>query len=71
MIRDAIVAKLREKVPALRGKDVAKLAFEQLKAADVGIDWRNMADFDNQLRHAYHRIDVEILFPSPQTTSLP
>ncbi len=35
---------------------------EQVKATEQKIDWPAMAALGNRLRHAYHRIDVEILF---------
>ena len=34
----------------------------QLKAAEPGIEWRQVADIGNHLRHAYHRVDAEILW---------
>jgi uncharacterized protein with HEPN domain len=35
---------------------------EQVKATESKIDWSAMAALGNRLRHAYHRIDIEILF---------
>jgi uncharacterized protein with HEPN domain len=33
-----------------------------LKSKEPGIDWRRMADLGNRLRHAYHRIDSNLLW---------
>jgi uncharacterized protein with HEPN domain len=33
-----------------------------LKARQPEIDWRKMVDFGNRLRHAYHRIEPNILW---------
>ena len=35
---------------------------EDLKAKNTDIPWRRMADLGNWLRHAYHRVDAEILW---------
>lgn len=35
---------------------------DEVKAAHADIDWAGIAALGNQLRHAYHRIDVEILW---------
>ena len=34
---------------------------EDVKARERSIDWRRMVDFGNQLRHAYHRINPQML----------
>jgi len=34
---------------------------EAIKAENSDIDWAGMAALGNRLRHAYHRIDIEIL----------
>ncbi len=33
-----------------------------LKAEEPGIPWRRIGDIGNHLRHAYHRVDAEILW---------
>jgi uncharacterized protein with HEPN domain len=33
----------------------------EIKATEPGIDWHRMVDLGNRLRHAYHRIQIEIL----------
>jgi uncharacterized protein with HEPN domain len=33
-----------------------------IKVADPDINWRNVADIGNHLRHAYHRVDPDILW---------
>jgi uncharacterized protein with HEPN domain len=33
-----------------------------MKAQGAGINWRRMADLGNWLRHAYHRIDADLLW---------
>jgi len=33
-----------------------------VKAQQTDIDWEAMAALGNRLRHAYHRIDIDILF---------
>jgi len=35
---------------------------EDMKAKEKNIAWKRMADLGNWLRHAYHRIDSEILW---------
>jgi uncharacterized protein with HEPN domain len=35
---------------------------EELKAREKNIPWQRMADLGNWLRHAYHRIDADILW---------
>ena len=35
---------------------------EDMKAEEKDIPWQRMADLGNWLRHAYHRIDAEILW---------
>jgi uncharacterized protein with HEPN domain len=35
---------------------------EDVKSAEPGIEWRRIADIGNHLRHAYHRVDAEILW---------
>lgn len=35
---------------------------EDMKAKEKNIAWQRMADLGNWLRHAYHRIDAEILW---------
>ena len=35
---------------------------DETKADEKGIDWQAMAAIGNRLRHAYHRVDLEILF---------
>lgn len=35
---------------------------EDLKAKSANIPWRRIADLGNWLRHAYHRIDADILW---------
>ncbi|MDO9411417.1 MAG: DUF86 domain-containing protein [Pseudolabrys sp.] len=32
---------------------------DAVKAQNVEIDWREMRDFGNVLRHAYHRVDLD------------
>jgi uncharacterized protein with HEPN domain len=32
-----------------------------IKARETSIDWRGMTDLGNLLRHAYHRVQIEIL----------
>jgi uncharacterized protein with HEPN domain len=34
---------------------------DNVKAREKAIDWHRMADFGNQLRHAYHRISPQTL----------
>lgn len=34
---------------------------DDVKARERSIDWRRMVDFGNQLRHAYHRINPQML----------
>jgi len=33
-----------------------------MKEHEQEINWRRMADLDNWLRHAYHRINVDLLW---------
>jgi uncharacterized protein with HEPN domain len=33
-----------------------------VKAQQPEIDWQGMVDFGNRLRHAYHRIDANLLW---------
>jgi uncharacterized protein with HEPN domain len=40
---------------------------ESLKATEQKIGWADMAALGNRLRHAYHRIDVEIIFAIAET----
>ena len=35
---------------------------DETKADEKGIDWQAMASIGNRLRHAYHRVDIDILF---------
>jgi uncharacterized protein with HEPN domain len=35
---------------------------DDVKAQHAEIDWRGMVDFGNRLRHAYHRIDPNLLW---------
>ena len=35
---------------------------ENIKAQDQTIDWQRMVNFGNLLRHAYHRVDPQIVF---------
>ena len=35
---------------------------DDVKASQHDIDWQAMAALGNRLRHAYHRVDVEILW---------
>ena len=35
---------------------------DDLKATEPSIPWRQVADIGNHLRHAYHRVDFEILW---------
>ena len=35
---------------------------ENIKAQQKAIDWQRMVDFGNLLRHAYHRVDPQIVF---------
>jgi uncharacterized protein with HEPN domain len=35
---------------------------EDLKSKDSDIAWQRMADLGNWLRHAYHRVDADILW---------
>jgi uncharacterized protein with HEPN domain len=35
---------------------------ERVKAQAPDIDWQGMVDFGNRLRHAYHRIDANLLW---------
>src|SRR6266849_3663640 len=41
---------------------------EDMKAKEKDIAWQRMADLGNWLRHAYHRIDAEILWNIAQMT---
>jgi uncharacterized protein with HEPN domain len=75
---DAIQSALANKqLEDLRGDLMLRLAIErsfeiiceasrripdQLKARHPDIDWRGMADFGNELRHAYHRVDPNVLW---------
>jgi uncharacterized protein with HEPN domain len=34
----------------------------QIKASEPGIQWPKITDFANRLRHAYHQIDVDIVW---------
>lgn len=34
----------------------------EVKAAETSIPWQKVLDFGNQLRHAYHQIDAEIIW---------
>lgn len=40
---------------------------DQNKVEERGIDWQTMAALGNRLRHAYHRIDIGILFSIAQS----
>ena len=35
---------------------------KNIKAQQKAIDWQRMVDFGNLLRHAYHRVDPQIVF---------
>jgi uncharacterized protein with HEPN domain len=35
---------------------------QEVKAQQKSIDWQRMVDFGNLLRHAYHRVDPQIVF---------
>jgi uncharacterized protein with HEPN domain len=35
---------------------------EDIKGREAGIPWRRVADLGNRLRHAYHRVDPDILW---------
>lgn len=35
---------------------------EELKMSEPGIEWRQVAGIGSHLRHAYHRVDAEILW---------
>ena len=35
---------------------------DEIKASQSNIDWAGMATLGNRLRHAYHRVDLQILF---------
>jgi uncharacterized protein with HEPN domain len=35
---------------------------EELKNSESDIEWKKVADIGNHLRHAYHRVDAEILW---------
>jgi len=35
---------------------------DEVKTLHPEIDWRGIADFGNELRHAYHRIDPTVLW---------
>jgi uncharacterized protein with HEPN domain len=35
---------------------------DNIKAQQPTIDWQRMVDFGNLLRHAYHRVDPQIVF---------
>jgi len=39
---------------------------DDVKSQQVEINWRRMADFGNQLRHAYHRVEPQILWETAQ-----
>jgi uncharacterized protein with HEPN domain len=62
----------------MAGDRVTKAAFERfleilseasrhipdsLKAMAPSVPWRRVGDIGNHLRHAYHRVDAEILWP--------
>jgi len=64
-------------IEALRDDVVRRAAFErfleilseasrslgdELKQSEPDIPWRRIADIGNHLRHAYHRVDLEILW---------
>ncbi len=75
---DTIEAALANKAPADFAADVLlRLAVErsfeiiseasrripaEVKAQRPEIDWLGMADFGNRLRHAYHRVDANLLW---------
>lgn len=61
----------------LQGDPVKRAAFERfleilseasryidddLRSTEPSVPWRNIADIGNHLRHAYHRVDFEILW---------
>ena len=35
---------------------------DDIKAGPTELDWPSMAALGNRLRHAYHRVDVDVLF---------
>ncbi len=35
---------------------------DDLKKSEPAIEWRKISDIGNHLRHAYHRVDAEILW---------
>ena len=35
---------------------------DELKITEPDVEWRQVADIGNHLRHAYHRVDAEILW---------
>jgi uncharacterized protein with HEPN domain len=39
---------------------------DNVKAQQPDIDWRGMLDFGNRLRHAYHRVEPDILWEVAQ-----
>jgi len=42
--------------------EAARRLPENIKARDETIDWQRMVNFGNLLRHAYHRVDPQIVF---------
>lgn len=42
--------------------EASKHVPESLKSAEKAIPWRRIGDIGNHIRHAYHRVDAEILW---------
>ena len=42
--------------------EAARYIPDELKDAEPSIPWKKIADIGNHLRHAYHRVDAEILW---------
>jgi uncharacterized protein with HEPN domain len=42
--------------------EAARRLPDQVKAQQLEIDWQGMVDFGNRLRHAYHRVDANLLW---------
>lgn len=43
---------------------------EEMKAMEPSVPWRRVADIGNHLRHAYHKVDFEVLWNTWKTGEL-